>query len=139
MLVYHGTGSAIAQALASGNVNVRIGGGELGRGFYTGELLHLAKRWAIHRHRTRQKNVVQFDVPDTAITALHFELLNGPEATLQRDAIRRSDTTRTHVFGCDMVWSPIAGNESIVGEQHKWESRLSERLLNGPSVARAVV
>lgn len=40
---YHGTSSANATFLNSGVIEVACGGGELGRGFYSGECLHEAK------------------------------------------------------------------------------------------------
>ena len=32
---YHGTNNTSANLISSGNINVNVGGGELGKGFYT--------------------------------------------------------------------------------------------------------
>lgn len=139
MIGYHGTASSIAVDLAAGQVDVAQGGGELGRGFYAGEHLHLAKAWAVQRYGDRKNNVVEFDVPDPQIVQLNVVYLDGPTATSYRTNIRTGGTTRTHTFGYDMVWSPIVGKSSIVGEQFKWESTASESLLNSASVVRKIV
>lgn len=139
MIGYHGTASSIAVNLAAGQVNVAQGGGELGRGFYVGEHLHLAKAWAVHRYGDRKNNVVEFDVPDPHIDQLDVGYLDGPKATLCRTNIRRAGTTRTHTFGRDMVWAPIVGNDYVVGDQFKWESTTSESLLNSLNVVRKIV
>ena len=139
MIGYHGTASSTALNLAAGRVQVARGGGELGRGFYAGEHLHLAKAWAFQRYGDRKDNVVEFDTPDPKIVQLDVVYLDGPTAPSQRTNIRRGGMTRTHTFGCDMVWSPIVGNASVVGEQFKWESINSELLLNSLAVTRRIV
>lgn len=139
MIGYHGTTSAIATDLATGKVDVAKGGGELGRGFYTAEHLYVAKAWSTGRHGARKKNVVKFIVPDEEVDLLDIEIFNGPAATLHRSNIRRAKKTRTYEFGCDMVWSPIIGKESIISDQYKWESSKSEALLNGTKVPRSIL
>ena len=46
MILYHGTNTVAAQRIAGppAAVNVTVGGGELGRGFYMGESIALAWR-----------------------------------------------------------------------------------------------
>jgi hypothetical protein len=139
MIGYHGTSAGTASSLQAGAVDVTSGGGELGQGFYTGEHLWVAKAWAVGRYDDRQKNVVAFEVPDTEVDLLHIEMRDGHTATLMRSDIRRNKQTRTYTFGCDMVWSPIVGKETITCDQHKWESLQSQTLLNGAKVTRNVV
>jgi hypothetical protein len=139
MIGYHGTSGRTASSLQAGNVDVTAGGGELGRGFYTGEHLWAAKAWAVGRFGERQRNVVAFDVPDPEIGLLHVEIRGGRSATLIRSTLRRHGLTRTYMFDCDMVWSPIVGKETITCEQYKWESSRSQTLLNGPRVTRVVL
>ncbi|KQV83171.1 hypothetical protein ASC90_21440 [Rhizobium sp. Root1220] len=139
MQIYHGTSQQTAQDLASGNVDVTLGGGELGQGFYTGEELHNAKTWAFNRFGDRTANVVEFDVDDTAVLNMNLTIIDGPQATLIRSNIRRSSATRTYRFSCDMVWAPIVGSDRINGTQHKWESRSTERYLNGSTCPKAIV
>ena len=136
MIGFHGTRSTTASSLQAGNVDVTTGGGELGRGFYTGQYLWAAKTWAFGRFSERRSNVVEFDVPDAEVDRLDVEIRDGAGATLIRSNLRRSGTTRTFLFGCDMMWAPIVGRESITCDQHKWESAQSQALLNGPKVDR---
>lgn len=139
MRVYHGTSSAIALHLSVGNVDVTAGGGELGMGFYTGEYIHVAKTWAVHRYRNRKQNVVEFEVQDTEINARHIILFDRGQASFHRSNIKRSQSTRTFRFFCDMVWSPIVGTNRILANQHKWESDWSQRYLNSAACLRNVV
>jgi hypothetical protein len=139
MLVYHGTSGATALHLSAGNVDVALGGGELGMGFYTGEYLHVAKPWAIHRYRDRQQNVVTFDVGDADVGAMDVLIFDRGEASFHRSNIKRSRRTRTYRFHCDMVWSPIVGTDKIFANQHKWESDLSQNYLNSAVCIKGIV
>jgi hypothetical protein len=139
MLEYHGTSCAAAQSLAAGNVSVANGGGELGRGFYSGEHLHLAKAWAAQRHGAYKGNVVEFDLPDAQVLALNVMRIAPSTAVAFRNNIRKFGATRTFMFLCDMVWANIVGNASVVGDQCKWESTGAEAFLNGATVGRKVI
>jgi hypothetical protein len=138
MHVFHGTSPATAATLASGGVNVTEGGGELGVGFYTGEYLHVAKAWAVHRYGAKRQNVVEFDVDDNAVQAFDIVWLDAGEASFTRANLKRSGTTRTHAFSCDLVWSPIVGTDKIQSDQHKWESLRSETALNSASWPKTI-
>lgn len=137
--VYHGTSSTTAATLAAGGVNVTQGGGELGVGFYTGQYLHVAKTWAIHRYGHKNSNVVEFEVDDDEVQCFQIEFLSAGEASSTRANIKRSGTTRTHTFNCDLVWSPIVGTDKIMSDQHKWESIRSERSLNSASWPKKIL
>ncbi len=139
METYHGTSSEIASRLANGTVDVNLGGGELGQGFYTGERLYLAKAWAYHISGDVKKNVVQFTKPDSKVEALTLELLDHGSAALKRHHIRVNAETRIYQFGVDMVWAPIVGKDRISGDQCKWESKVAEHLLNGSLCMRKVI
>lgn len=123
----------------SGTVDVTRGGGELGRGFYTGEHLHEAKAWSFHVTRDKQQNVVEFDSPDALVEGLEIAFLEHGTASLRRSTIKRAGATRTHLFGVDLVWSPIVGTERASGDQYKWESDVAQTLLNGPATSRQVL
>ncbi|MBK1884697.1 hypothetical protein JIN85_19960 [Luteolibacter pohnpeiensis] len=127
---YHGTSSANAAALTSGVIDVTLGGGELGRGFYSGEHLHEAKAWAFHTSGDRTSNVVKLATEDDQVEALDLKLMDAGSAGLARYRIRTAGETRTFVFGHDMIWSPIVGSEKVSGDQYKWESDTSALLLN---------
>ena len=129
---YHGTSSANASSIASGTINVKIGGGELGRGFYTGEHLHEAKAWAFHISGDKQSNVVSFTIADDDVEELDLKLLDDRDAGLQRYWIRKRKETRSFLFDHDMVWAPIVGSERASGDHYKWESSVAQSLLNSP-------
>lgn len=138
MRIFHGTSPTVASTLVAGGVSVSQGGGELGMGFYTGEYLHVAKAWSIHRYGARQKNVVEFDVDDNDVLKLRFITLDAGQASFIRANLKRSGATRTHKFSCDMVWSPIVGTNKIRSDQHKWESLRSEASLNSVSWPKVI-
>jgi len=136
---YHGTSTAIATLLASGNIDVSLGGGELGRGFYTGEYLHCAKAWAFNIHGDRRQNVVRFTIDDNAYVAMNEMKIDAESAAFHRINIKRRNATRTHVFNVDVVHSPIVGNDKIHCTQYKWESAHAETSLNDPNVCAKVI
>jgi hypothetical protein len=135
---FHGTSSRFAIKLASGGVDVSIGGGELGRGFYSGEYLHVAKAWAFNIHRSMKQNVVMFKTDDNDVNNLSFDILDAPTARAHRNNIRSSGKVRTHLFGLDMVWAPIVGKETITCDQFKWESLTAQSYLNSSAVPRII-
>ena len=135
---FHGTLDTTANDLVAGKIDVNIGGGELGMGFYTGEYLWVAKSWAANRHGANG-SVVQVEVTDKEFFDLEPLLLSRLDALKHRDEIRKADATRTYTFNQHVVWSPIVGTTRIDADQYKFESAKSESLLNGPSAFRKVV
>jgi len=138
MISYHGTSSAIAARLVPGRIDVSLGGGELGRGFYSGQFLHEAKTWAFHKFRGTRGNVLQLDTPDDSVEILNLDILDTRTASLRRSAIRRTSQTRTFLFNRDLIWAPIVGSERVAGDQYKWEARPAQELLNGATTTRTI-
>jgi hypothetical protein len=136
---FHGTSSGIAQKLCNNNISVALGGGELGRGFYSGELLHEAKAWAKHRFGDYKKNVVVLTHRDDDFFSLDSLVMNANQASLKRLYIRSRQQARTYLFNVDLVWAPIVGSSRVSGEQYKWESSVSEKLLNSPKTVKKTV
>src|SRR5258706_10910352 len=99
-------------------------------GFYTGELVWVSKSWAANRHK-KDGAVVVFDVPETDYFKLEPLLLSRTDALGHRNTIKASSATRTHTFGVNVVWSPIVGTTRVDADQHKFESKDAQRLLNG--------
>ena len=127
---YHGTSATIASTLLGGAVDITLGGGELGRGFYSGQYLHEAKAWAYHVSGDKTANVVEFVTPDADVEALDLLLMDASAAGLERLRIRQQEATKTEILGADMVWAPIVGSERVTGDQYKWESQEAGNLLN---------
>ena len=131
---YHGTADRYAEEIAEGKIDISQGGGELGRGFYLGTALHVAKAWAVQMHGC--ESVVEFQYDDDEFWAFDIESLTDIEALECRSYIRTRDLTRTYLFSKDVVWGPIVGGPKVYCDQHKWESFKGEAFLNGNSVLR---
>ena len=130
---YHGTSPEIVSNILKHGISVSIGGGELGQGFYTGEHLHEAKAWAYQKSKSKQNNVIEFEHNDEDILSLDIIELNHGAANLKRSNIKKTNQTRVYLFNVDLVWSPIVGTDRVSGMQYKWESSISESLLNCPT------
>ncbi|MCK0509572.1 hypothetical protein [Aromatoleum buckelii] len=135
---YHGTIDATADDLVDGKVDIRVGGGELGMGFYTGEYLWVAKSWAANRHGLNGA-VVHVEIDDGNFFDLEPLLLSRLDALKHRDEIKSAGATRTHTFKGNVVSSPIVGTTRVDAEQYKFESEKAESLLNGSAVNRKKV
>jgi hypothetical protein len=136
---YHGTSVILAANIAGGHVDVSLGGGELGQGFYTGEFLYEAKAWAIHKAGQKKRNVVKFISQDSDVLALDLKMLDRAMASRCRERIRMLNQTHSFCFDCDMVWAPIVGTTYIKGTQCKWESLSAQSLLNGNNTSRVTI
>ena len=138
MNCYHGTKKTVAISIVAGAIDVSKGGGELGMGFYTGEYLWVAKAWARNRHK-HDAAVVELSVPEDEYFKLEPLLLSRTDALSERNRIKAAATTRTHTFNANVVWSPIVGTTRVDADQHKFESKASEALLNSATIPRKTV
>ena len=132
---YHGTSDAIADDLVAAKIDIKIGGGELGMGFYTGEYLWVAKSWAANRHG-QNGAVLHVELNDKDFFDLEPLLLSRLDALEKRNEIRKANATHTHTFNENVVWSPIVGTTRVDAEQYKFESETAQKLLNSPNVER---
>ena len=135
---YHGTNTNNATNLASGFVDVTQGGGELGQGFYTGDLMHEAFNWAWHQYQ-RDKAVVQFTIPDAGFLALNVYCPDIHATQRYRGLIRANGETRTYLFHKDAIWAPVVGKHFSNFNQIKFESKRSENFINGGTVTKTVI
>jgi len=135
---YHGTTKTVATSILAGAIDVSQGGGELGMGFYTCEYLWVAKAWARNRNK-QEAAVVVLSVPDDEYYKLEPLLLSRTEALSERNKIKAAVTTRTHLFNANVVWSPIVGTTRVDADQHKFESKTSQALLNSTKIPRKTV
>lgn len=138
MELFHGTDEPTAAALKMGTIDVTCGGGELGRGFYCGDILWRAKTWAMNGRRSI-KNVLRVEVNDDDFLALDPHVLVKSEAINIRSDIRSTGQTRTFLFNRNAVWSPVVGIPTSDFNQVKWESQKAQAYLNGSTVRRSVV
>lgn len=138
MKSYHGTSPKFIQDLVNGKIVRDKGSGELGKGFYSGEHLYVAKQWAYNKHN-KSTCVLELQTEDVKVESLDLLIMDYAEAKSARDDIKKNKATKTHEFNVDMVWTPIVGTTKKIGEQYKWETNLSMRLLNGNDTKRTTI
>jgi hypothetical protein len=134
MISFHGTSELNLKKILI-KIDINFGGGELGMGFYSGEHLFEAKNWAWNKHK-RSKSVLKLEVPDSTIDTLSINLLDYSTANILRSTLRNNNQTRTYTSGHDLIWAPIVGTSKSSSDQYKWESDISENLLNSSSVIK---
>lgn len=135
---YHGTTRRFANALAAipGTINVLMGGGEFGRGFYTQTSVGNAMRWASGRS-PNDAAVLQVEIVDARYRALHRIVLSLSQAQRLTATRRRNRDEGAYQRGCDVLVGPLNGNVRF--EQQKFESIPSQELLNGTGTTRTML
>jgi hypothetical protein len=131
MLHYHGTSLGTAQALVANpaTVSVSRGGGELGKGFYTGDHVALAAAWA--RGRVPRWAVLEISVDVSDYVSLAPLVLSWSQVVNTWNQLKVSGMTHTYVFGYDVVYGPLATFPHA--GQHKFESSTAETVLGRSS------
>jgi hypothetical protein len=131
MGLYHGTNRQGAEAIVT-RVDVSLGGGELGQGFYTGNSLHHALALAIGRYGSN-KAVVKLDISEPAYLTLIPLTISRRKYVFQnwRSYIKRRET-QTHHYGYDVIAAPFATFDIYV--QYKFESMKAENVLNNQTI-----
>ena len=134
---YHGTNSKTATNITNGLIDRNLGGGELGKGFYTGNLLFEAIAWAWHKYK-KDNAVAIFSIEDTDFLKLDPLCLDKPTTIRYRNLIRCKDETKIFEFNKNAVWAPIVGKEAYNFTQIKFESKQAEDLINGKTVIKEI-
>lgn len=134
---YHGTNTTTATVISTGRIDVTTGGGELGQGFYTGDLSHEAFNWAWHQYN-RNRAVVKLTLDDNDFLNLNPLCLNLYETYMHRRRIRNNGVTRTFQFLVNVVWAPVVGKHIPNFNQFKYESDNAETYLNGVTVTKTI-
>lgn len=129
---YHGTDDISAQQILDDNINVARGGGELGQGFYVGNLAHQAATWAYHKGRRLNTGykVISFEIIETDFYSLHRKYLSKQEATLARQRLRKKKEQRIYKFGADAIIAPVVGKYIPNFTQIKFEGQSGENFIN---------
>ena len=144
--LYHGTTTSIVKQLANCKVDVDLGGGEFGKGFYLGDSRRLAKRRAYHKQTSIYGNAndalnyfnntleVSIDINDLS----HYY----KQKTLTRDQARslfdklssKPKTTGSYSISVthDYIVGPVVGRKGryLCVKQFKFDSKSSEGVLN---------
>jgi hypothetical protein len=140
--LFHGTGQidAADMSAAPGQINVAIGGGEFGRGFYTPYSEWHARRWAL-RVRSRLNGspvVLRLDINDLAYGGLNMLSLDARLGLNLTEILDFWQAKAIFTTGCcDFIEGPIAG--TIGRMQQKFESINAQTLLNSNDTVRTVV
>jgi hypothetical protein len=134
MEMYHGTKTNAANSIQGPptNVDVNRGGGEMGQGFYVGDNLTLAISWA--KGRYRQPAVLEFQIDKRQYATLSFHRLSHMQVLNTWHQLRRLGTHRTHQFGYDIIFGPLA--TIPYSAQYKFESNDAQTLLNNSTTNR---
>lgn len=128
---YHGTNKENASKIVGppSNVDISVGKGELGKGFYTGSSIALATIWAQLRHNS-EAVVVEFDIPKNKFAQLQGKLIKTQGEVIDTWRKLKSDgETATFVSEHDYIVAPFATIE-LTGYQFKFESKKAEDELN---------
>ena len=130
---YHGTDEDSAQLIMGGRIDVERGRGELGQGFYVGNLAHQAFAWAYHKGKRlgRGYGVIQFNIDNTAFYQLQRLYLTRHQAAGKRLQMRDERVQRTYIFNVDAVIAPVVGGRYIPNfTQIKFEGDNGQDFIN---------
>jgi|TARA_R110000744_G_scaffold218088_1_gene336822 hypothetical protein len=139
---YHGSNATAINSIHNGNIDWKLGGGELGRGFYTTPDIWVASKASWNCDTKEEVSVVELIVNDKDYLQLHQEVFDLHYAHLEREKIKcmQGNGPRNYVQNFfDIIQSPIVGKEKYNRNlQHKWQSDASQNLLNSHKVQRVV-
>ncbi|HMK16617.1 MAG TPA: hypothetical protein VK492_00335 [Chitinophagaceae bacterium] len=130
---FHGTNESNALIIMGPppNVDINIGKGELGKGFYTGSSLAIGAIWAELRYKEKGV-VIEFDIPRNKFVQLRGYLIKTKIEVIDNwHTLKIEGIATTHEFGYDYIIAPFATIEP--GYQFKFESKRAEKELNGAS------
>lgn len=136
---YHGGALTSIQQIAASEIDTKLGGGELGQGFYVGNYGHVASAWSWQVARDKKPTVVELKVNNSAAASLKKHELSWLRAKEHAITIAKADTRRTHVFNVDVVAAPIVGKTfKDTPTQLKWEGTKSAKFLNSSDVNKRI-
>jgi hypothetical protein len=131
MIAYHGTDRTSANNIVGppSGIDVTRGGGELGRGFYLGENISLAKAIAVGKHGQENAAVIRFDTDDSAFIRLQVKNLHSRQYVYQTwKNLKKKRICDTYLFNTDVICAPFA--TIAFSYQYKFESENSQDVLN---------
>jgi len=127
MKYYHGTEKKFDKEISGPppSINVNKGGGEIGKGFYTTNDPWIAVTWAKGRYGN-EASVLEIELGNYSLDSL---LIKTKEELIEIwKRLKKAKTTKTHVFGTDIVNAPFATIDSA--RQYKFESNKAQIELN---------
>ena len=117
---YHGTNVRYCLDICGGKIDTKLGNGELGQGFYIGNLAHQAYSWAWHNYK-KNYCVIEFDIDDAIFQTLDIKWLNKNWATRKWREFKSRNQAGTYKYGVDVVWSHLLGGNISNMYQIKFE------------------
>lgn len=129
---FHGTDDIAAQDILNVGIDVTRGGGELGQGFYVGNLAHQAATWAYHKGRRKccGYKVIQFDIVDVDFDKLNRKYIDGETARNLRKSLQMIKKQREYTYGTDAVIAPVVGRYIPNFTQIKFEGEKGQTFIN---------
>lgn len=127
---YHGTNKKNAEKIVGppSQLDISLGKGELGKGFYTGNSIALAAIWAQLRHKT-EAVVIEFNISKNNFVQLKgFVVKTQAEVIDNWHSFISKGETNSQVFEYDYIIAPFATIEHT-GNQFKFESKKAEKEL----------
>lgn len=128
---YHGTKKVNATKIIGNpnNIDVDLGSGELGKGFYTGESVSIAASWANLRFKNEEPCVLEFEKDEKKLLRLKVHhIKTRKEINELHKNLKRTNQRSNHVFNTDYVIAPFESIDSSL--QYKFESNKAETFLN---------
>ncbi|PLC40004.1 hypothetical protein C0Q88_25245 [Ralstonia pickettii] len=136
---YHGGAWTSIEQIVKSKIDTKLGGGELGQGFYVGNYGHEASAWAWYVAKGKKPTVVELQVNNFQSANLNKRELSWLLAKEHAITIAKADTRRTYLFNVDVVAAPIVGkNFKDTPTQLKWEGTKSAAFLNSSEVNKKI-
>lgn len=120
MEVYHGTSRLAASDIKKNGIK-SLGGGELGKGFYVGNLLYKAFIWAIQTNGMGHATIICFNLNDDDFLELDPLVLDRDIAIDIRKQIKTAEKQRNYLFNRNAIWTDVVGENHLGFEQIKFE------------------
>ncbi|MFX0073304.1 MAG: hypothetical protein ACFFAO_19675 [Candidatus Hermodarchaeota archaeon] len=129
--IYHGTTKRAARQMVNNmgpphNIDVSLGGGELGRGFYAGDSPSLAIAWA--KGKGSNHMVIKIKINLAEYIRLKIKNLDFKAVRSVYNAIKFTNAERSYMFNVDVVTGPLVSYSHVT--QYKFESKIAESRLN---------
>lgn len=120
MEVYHGTSRLAASDIKKNGIK-SLGGGELGKGFYVGNLLYKAFIWATQTNGMGNATIICFNLNDDDFLGLDPLVLDRDTAIDIRKQIKATEKQRNYLFDRNAIWTDVVGENHPGFEQIKFE------------------
>lgn len=132
LIYYHGTDEKSINSIIKNGANVKLGGGELGQGFYVGSSLWRAFSWAWQKSNPKNLRcgVIEYSLNEYYFLSLDILCKNRVATQTLYSTLDASNQTNNFNSGHDAIWTPIVGKNVKDAYQIKFESKKGELYIN---------